>query len=168
MRPLRVLVVEDNVEVAKVLLKAIPRHDAAVSVEAVRTLAAALARLAGPAWIDAVLLDLRLPDADGLAALEEVRRLDAHMPVVVLTGLANPEVESASIKAGADDFFDKGQLSIPYLVKAVRHAVVRAEVRRSWEPLREEVAEARKDAAVVGQMFATDSAILKASQLPKK
>jgi len=54
-----------------------------------------------------VLLDLRLPDGDGLNALREIRRIDATAPVIILTGYASMGSVEESLRLGASDFLHK-------------------------------------------------------------
>jgi len=63
---------------------------------------------------DAVLLDLMLPDIDGLEALRRLRASGQSTPVLVLTGLTRPQAKVAAFNAGADDVmtkpFDRSEL----------------------------------------------------------
>ncbi len=74
---------------------------------------------------DAVLLDLMLPDMDGLDALRRLRASGQSAPVLVLTGLSRPQAKVAAFNAGADDVmtkpFDRAELM----------ARIKAIVRRS-------------------------------------
>ena len=56
---------------------------------------------------DAVLLDVRLPDASGVEVCREIRRHDAALPVLMLTALDAVEDRVAGLKAGADDYLPK-------------------------------------------------------------
>src|SRR4051794_33899405 len=72
------------------------------------TLTAALA--AWPEETDCVLLDLGLPDALGLSALEKLRAAVPDVPVVVLTGRIDDASGFDALAAGAQDFLVKGQV----------------------------------------------------------
>ena len=61
---------------------------------------------------DAVVLDLNLPDSEGLATLRAVLAAAPQMPVVVLTGVADVEVARQALQLGAQDWLVKGH-SIP-------------------------------------------------------
>ncbi|MCM8804339.1 MAG: response regulator [Candidatus Omnitrophica bacterium] len=54
-----------------------------------------------------VILDLKLPDIDGFEVLEEIKKIDDKLPVVIITGFGTIENVVKAIKAGADDFIDK-------------------------------------------------------------
>ncbi|HUV73922.1 MAG TPA: sigma-54 dependent transcriptional regulator [Anaerolineae bacterium] len=83
--------------------------------------------------IDLVLLDLRLPDGDGLDVLDEIRRMDSNLPVIVLTGHAGIESAVRAMKLGAYDYLEKPinleELSIT-AAKALESRAMRQEIRR--------------------------------------
>jgi PAS domain S-box-containing protein len=56
---------------------------------------------------DLVLLDLKLPDGEGLDVLSEIRKVDAELPVIVLTGHAAVETAVRAMKLGAYDYLEK-------------------------------------------------------------
>lgn len=59
---------------------------------------------------DCVLLDLHLPDASGIDALDRVAKLDATVPIVVLTGLNDEYFGASAVAAGAQDYLVKGRV----------------------------------------------------------
>jgi serine phosphatase RsbU (regulator of sigma subunit) len=87
------------------------------------TLRAALAQW--PADADCVLLDLGLPDAVGLTALDKLRAIVPDVPVVVLTGRIDDAIGPEALAAGAQDFLVKGQVDAPGLERSLRYAVER-------------------------------------------
>jgi len=78
-----------------------------------------------PADAQCALLDLGLPDAMGLSALEKLRKQIPDMPVVVLTGRIDDGIGPEALAAGAQDFLVKGQVDGPGLERSVRYAVER-------------------------------------------
>ncbi|MCU1586867.1 MAG: serine/threonine protein phosphatase [Frankiales bacterium] len=74
---------------------------------------------------DCVLLDLGLPDAVGLTALEKLRAQVPDVPVVVLTGRVDDGIGPQALAAGAQDFLVKGQVDGPGLERSLRYAVER-------------------------------------------
>jgi DNA-binding response OmpR family regulator len=64
----------------------------------------ALARTESP---DAIILDLMLPDVNGYAVCEELRRINAHVPIVMLTARALETDKIRGLDAGADDYVTK-------------------------------------------------------------
>jgi serine phosphatase RsbU (regulator of sigma subunit) len=78
-----------------------------------------------PSDVDCALLDLGLPDAVGLTALEKLRAQIPDVPVVVLTGRIDDGIGPEALAAGAQDFLVKGQVDGPGLERSVRYAVER-------------------------------------------
>src|SRR5260370_2580468 len=66
--------------------------------------AVALARTEAP---DAVVLDLMLPDMNGYAVCEQLRRINAHVPIVMLTARSQEMDKIRGLDAGADDYVTK-------------------------------------------------------------
>jgi serine phosphatase RsbU (regulator of sigma subunit) len=88
-----------------------------------KTLAEALPLLGSS--IDCVLLDLQLPDASGLAAVQEVRARSPAIPLIVLTGLDDEAAGVAAVSAGAQDYLVKGKVDGGGLARAIRYAIGR-------------------------------------------
>ena len=91
----------------------------------VQTAAAALAMLAAEPQCAIALLDLGLPDSQGLDTLIELTRLHHRVPVVVLTGNENNDVGTAAVAAGAQDFLLKGQFDATSLSRCIAFAAQR-------------------------------------------
>lgn len=79
-----------------------------------------------PEDAECVLLDLGLPDAVGMSALEQLRAHHPDVPVVVLTGRIEDASGPAALAAGAQDFLVKGQVEAAGLERSLRYAVERA------------------------------------------
>jgi diguanylate cyclase (GGDEF)-like protein len=93
-------------------------------IERARSLAEALARLAAKHY-DLVLLDLELPDSQGLDTFRDLHAAVPDMPIVVLTNLDDGDVAISSVRLGAEDYLVKGETTPPLLRRALRHAVER-------------------------------------------
>ena len=100
----RLLVVEDEVRIAEILRSALSRSGFAV--DAVGRCGDARAALEVNPY-DAVILDLGLPDGDGLALLKDMRAWGNAVPVLVLTARDAVEHRVAGIDTGADDYLIK-------------------------------------------------------------
>ena len=74
---------------------------------------------------DIVLLDLGLPDAQGLQAVRRARAVAPHVPLVVLTGLDDEVLAARAIQDGAQDYLIKGQIETRGLLRALRYAIER-------------------------------------------
>ncbi len=77
---------------------------------------------------DLVLLDLNLPDSCGINTVIEIRNILPGTPVIVLTGNDDKELAIASLHKGASDYVVKGHYEHDALGKAIRHALVRAQL----------------------------------------
>ncbi|MGX2031784.1 ATP-binding response regulator [Methylocaldum gracile] len=89
---------------------------------------------------DVILLDLNLPDAEGVDTLLKIRDMAGSVPIVVFTGLDNEAVGFRLIQEGAQDFVIKGQFQGNLLIRSIRYAIER---KRIEEALKE--ADRRKD-----------------------
>jgi DNA-binding NarL/FixJ family response regulator len=57
---------------------------------------------------DAIIMDLSMPDLDGIGAMKRIHERDPHLPVVILTAHADEGVEREALEAGASGFVAKG------------------------------------------------------------
>ncbi len=85
---------------------------------------------------DAVLLDLGLPDSQGLATLAQTRKIAPNTPVVVLTGLQDSELALQALQEGAQDYLVKGTVQSQSLVQSLRYAIERQKLQAETEQLR--------------------------------
>ena len=120
---MRVLLVEDDEGDAFLVRELL--LDAGSDIELVRARSLAEAVLALPGDVDCVLLDLGLPDADGLAALRAVLEVAPSIAVLVLTGLADEHRGTEAVAGGAQDYLVKGAIDGQLLTRAIRYAVER-------------------------------------------
>ena len=126
---LDVLLVEDDPADRRIVgeyLKSLP----GLRLEACTRLSEALARVAADPP-DCVLLDLSLPDASGLEAVEQMRVAAPEIPLVVLTGNADESLALRAMQEGAQDYLEKGEITARSLARALRYAIERqrAELR---------------------------------------
>lgn len=84
--------------------------------------------------IDVILLDLSLPDSEGLTTLLSISAQAPTLPVIVMTGLDDETVAVRALQAGAQDYLIKGDFDSNLLVRAIRYAIER---KRAEEALRE-------------------------------
>jgi serine phosphatase RsbU (regulator of sigma subunit) len=74
---------------------------------------------------DCVLLDLNLPDANGIYAVDRVTKKNDRVPIVVLTGLSDEHFGVGAVAAGAQDYLVKGRVEPEMLRRAVLYAIER-------------------------------------------
>ncbi|CAN5234887.1 SpoIIE family protein phosphatase [soil metagenome] len=74
---------------------------------------------------DCVLLDLNLPDGNGIAALDRIAAFDSTVPVIVLTGLNDEPFGVSAVASGAQDYLVKGRVDPEMLRRAVLYAIER-------------------------------------------
>src|SRR5689334_10753141 len=107
-QPVKVLLVEDNRGDAELLQELLGEGPGAVfALERVDRLTAALARLAA-GDVGLVLLDLSLPDSDGLATFARVHAQVPGVPVIVLSGRDDEALALKAMQEGAQDYLVKG------------------------------------------------------------
>ena len=109
MRPLRVLLIEDNPGDARLIRELLVEAGAGFEPEWVQRLDLGLERLADGEPVDAVLLDLSLPDSQGFATFERVRAAAPDVPIIMLTGLADEELAVQAVRSGAQDYLNEGR-----------------------------------------------------------
>ncbi len=116
---------EDNPADARLVREALasaPRFQ--FDVEHARNLDTALAAIAARPF-DAVLLDLGLPESDGIDTLKRVRGIAAELPIVVFTGLDDEETGLRAVTDGAQGYLVKGEADPRVLSRSLRHAIER-------------------------------------------
>ena len=123
---MRILLIEDHCRLAESITKGLARHG--FGVDSFPTAAAALNATKIIAY-DAVVLDLGLPDRDGLEVLVELRQSKQTAPVLILTARDRIDARVAGLDAGADDYVVK-----PFAMTELA-ARLRALLRRPGLPL---------------------------------
>jgi CheY-like chemotaxis protein len=124
---LRVLLLEDNQINARVVEEML-RHaePRAFRIQRAETLIAALDLLANCTF-DVALVDLMLPDSEGLETFLTIQRHAPRIPIVVLSGLDSEPLALKAVAHGAQDYLTKGSLTTETLVRAITYAVVRGQ-----------------------------------------
>jgi len=113
---MNLLIVEDDVSIASGLKQALQREGFAVNVVYKGNDALSTIDIQAP---DLVILDLGLPDMDGLSILKKIRKGHTHLPVLILTARANLEDMVEGLDLGADDYLSK-PFQMPELLARVR------------------------------------------------
>lgn len=79
--------------------------------------------------IKVVLLDLSLPDSDGIETLQRVLAHASHIPVIVMTGQADEQVGIKALQTGAQDYLIKGQVDGRLLIRVIQYAIERKQAQ---------------------------------------
>lgn len=123
-----VLLVEDNPGDAELVRQHLAeirsRHP--IDIQHVLSLAEAVEALDHPAKaIDACVLDLGLPDGQGVSNVESLRTQHPTLPIVVFTGMNDESTGRACLQAGAQDYLDKDHATGPLLARTIDLAIER-------------------------------------------
>ncbi len=139
LRPINVLLVEDNPGDARLIQEMLKEAaPGAFSLDQAERLDEALARL-GKEPFNVLLLDLGLPDSQGLDTLKAATACAPHLPIIIFTGLADEEVGVKAIERGAQDYLVKGQVDAQILARAIRYAIERERAEEEIRKLNEEL-----------------------------
>jgi PAS domain S-box-containing protein len=134
--PLTILIVEDNPG-DLFLLEELLRGSTLTIKQLIKVTSANDARQALQQQdINLVLLDLSLPDSNGLQSYEMVDEYAGSIPIVVLTGLIDMEVALETMASGAQDYLIKGEFDEKLLEKSIQYSIER---KKSQESLRESI-----------------------------
>src|SRR3990170_2739845 len=140
------LVVEDSPGDARLLREMFDQDDTKSTVMThVETMKDA-EKLLADHHFDIVLLDLGLPDAQGLEAVQRAHCAAPAVPLVVLSGLDDERLAVEALQDGAQDYLIKGQIDSRGLLRALRYAIVRKSLQSAALALSATVDVARKEA----------------------
>lgn len=133
------LLIEDNPADAKLFQKMLAASATNnFVVECENRLSAGIDRLA-QGGIDLVLLDLSLPDGQGFDTFRKIHSVSSDVPVILLTGLDDEAVALEAVKAGAQDYLIKGQVSSSWLTRAILYAIERNQAEEKIKHLNREL-----------------------------
>ncbi|HCH66825.1 MAG TPA: hypothetical protein DFR83_28740, partial [Deltaproteobacteria bacterium] len=93
---------------------------------------------------DCVLLDLGLPDSEGIDTLKRLLENAENLPVVVLTGREDEGLGAALVQSGAQDYLAKGDVRPSALLRTIRHAIERARTLRALSDARAQLVRAQR------------------------
>lgn len=136
-QPIEILLVEDNLGDARLLQENLQEIEGnRFKLSHVELLQEALQCLAQKSF-DLVLLDLSLPDSQGLETFLKLHRQVPSMPVVVLTGLDDETLAIKAMQVGIQDYLIKGQVNSDLLVRSIHYAIER---QQAEQKIREQAA----------------------------
>ena len=76
-------------------------------------------------YFDIILLDLVLPDGQGIELFLKIQEANPHIPIILLTGMDDNELASEVVHQGAQDYLIKGQTSGELLKRAISYGIER-------------------------------------------
>lgn len=130
---LRLLIVEDDIVDRKLLDRLLAQSSlGACEVRHANTLGAAL-DLLKDASFDVVLLDIGLPDSQGMDSVNRLQAQAPHVPIIVLSGLDDERTATQAVQIGVQDYLIKGQVDASLLVRSIRYALERKRAERQLQ-----------------------------------
>ncbi len=151
MTEVRVLQVEDNPADARLVVEMLREaRGIHFRVETAATLHEAIERLRSSSQ-DVLLLDLGLPDAQGLEAVQRLSQEAERVPLIILSGVSDEQVVAKAAEVGAQDYLVKGKFDAEILVRAIRYALERKRAERALRESEERyrrVADAASDSII--------------------
>ena len=133
-RPISVLLIEDDPDYRRLVERWLTTSsEAQFGVRSAARLDDAWNRIAAS---DVIVLDLGLPDANGLETLVAARDLAGNAPIVVLTGSEDADIGQRALRAGADGFVSKRRADPQILHAVLRRAITAREHARAQDRLR--------------------------------
>jgi diguanylate cyclase (GGDEF)-like protein/PAS domain S-box-containing protein len=123
----RLLVVEDNPGDARLLREMFDERGPASHITTMTHVESLLEaeKCLSTGEVDVILLDLGLPDANGITAVRRTQAAAPRVPMVVLTGLDDDELAAQALNEGAQDYLIKGQIEGSALFRSLRYAIER-------------------------------------------
>jgi DNA-binding response OmpR family regulator len=156
--PIRALLVEDNPSDARLLREILASADpGGYEVQTADCLGEGLRRLEREGRYDVILLDLSLPDSQGLETVSTLQAAVADVPIVVMTGLDDDVSGLEAVRIGAQDYLVKGQTDGRILARTIRYATER---KRAEEALRRALDESRRRRAESAALLEAARAVL--------
>ncbi len=129
----KILLIEDNPGDARLIQELIAeRNNGQFALERESRLADGIARLE-KSRSDILLLDLGLPDSQGLNTLLQARRLAHDIPIIVLTGNDDVSLAFSALREGAQDYLVKGQIDSNLLIRAINYACERKAIEAALQ-----------------------------------
>ncbi len=119
---INILLIEDNpgdIRLVEEILR--ESHEPTIQITVASSLEKAKKIIAAES-IHAILLDLNLPDSQGLQTFKQVHRFSMRLPVIIMSVLSDKELIFQAMKEGAQDYLIKGHIENDSLIRAIRYA----------------------------------------------
>ncbi|RUR72328.1 hypothetical protein PCC6912_63680 [Chlorogloeopsis fritschii PCC 6912] len=148
-QPLKILLVEDNPADVRLLQEFLwDVTSAQFQLIPVEQLDEALEILKQKSF-DVILLDLSLPDSQGLETFLKMHLQAPAIPIIVLTGLDDESLATRAMQQGAQDYLIKGQVNGDLLVRCMRYAIERQRVEEALRQSEERFRVALKNSPII-------------------
>jgi DNA-binding response OmpR family regulator len=157
----QVLLIEDDTGFARMVQKMITEIEGEpFKFERVENLEKGISRLKG-GGIDVVLLDLLLPDSEGIFTFFKLREAATDVPVVVMSALEDDETAILAVREGAQDYLFKGIVNPAVLIRSIRHSIERKRNRDELKQTRADLESLleKKDAEIADLKKRLDAAL---------
>jgi signal transduction histidine kinase len=147
-KSIKALLIEDNIGDSRLIREMLSEaKGVSFDLKYADRLQAGLAQL-GQGGTDVVLLDLGLPDSQGLETLAKTYSRAPEVPIVVLTGLDDDTLGVQAVNRGAQDYLKKGQVDGELLMRTIRYAIERKRTEERESELQRQLDLSRRLASV--------------------
>ncbi len=137
---IRTLLIEDNPADAYLLKEMLKEADVRFEIECVDRLSSGIEKVKSDGF-HIIMLDIGLPDSQGLVTLTRLNEIRPEAPIIVLTGLADEALGIQAVQEGAQDFIVKGQVDKNLLVRSINYAIGRNKIEERERLAHKEVSE---------------------------
>ncbi len=120
----RLLLIEDDPHDARLICEYLFEYDPSIEILQARNITEATPMLSDPS-VDAILVDLHLPDASGLQSVAMAHAASAGQPILAMTGRSTMDMGVEAVRLGAQDFLVKDDMTPGSLGRALRLAIER-------------------------------------------
>ena len=149
---LRILLIEDNPGDADLLKEMLSRSEVRFEVETTERLVSGINFLKHNP-VDAVIVDLGLPDSQGLDSFREMYKENPKVPILVMTGLADETIGMQAVQEGAQDYLIKGTVEGKLLRRIIRFAIERKRIIEERDIVIAQLKEAMSKIKILSSML---------------
>lgn len=121
---IKLLLIEDNPGDTSIIRKMLSDSDELFDIDCAKQLSSGLERLSQNDY-DVILLDLGLPDSQGIHTFEAINEKAKRLPVIIMTGLSDRDIGLETVSMGAQDYLVKGEITGDLLVRSLRYGIER-------------------------------------------
>jgi PAS domain S-box-containing protein len=126
---IKVLVVDDNSDFLFIIKQLFIRNTK-FNLSYEKNLASAITHI-NKEKFDCILLDLNLPDSEGICTFKSVQTLIPEIPIVILTVIDDNEIALEALKYGAQDYLIKGDSTLELISRSIRYAIERKKLENA-------------------------------------